>query len=127
MNRKSFSFGSGLNGCFRSSSEISGAFCRSAKESFAYLVKYLATFAGEDAATLSEAKDDAVRAVIEFVRAPDSFQVLLLCHLAFERKRLLCFLNYAKSCGAEVTLFSCDFSQVFDSLLEGILRDFVIS
>ncbi|CAM6087631.1 unnamed protein product [Calypogeia fissa] len=48
------------------------------KESFAYLVKYLSTFAGEDAATLSEAKDDAVRAVIEFVKAPDSFQSDLL-------------------------------------------------
>jgi translation initiation factor 3 subunit M len=50
----------------------------SSKESFSYLVKYLSTFAGEDAATLSEAKDDAVRAVIEFVKAPDSFQSDLL-------------------------------------------------
>lgn len=45
----------------------------SAKESFRYLTKYLATFSGED-----EAKEEAVRAVIEFVKAPDMFQCDLL-------------------------------------------------
>ncbi|KAG9130076.1 hypothetical protein Leryth_012828 [Lithospermum erythrorhizon] len=44
-----------------------------AKESFRYLTKYLATFSGED-----EAKEEAVRAVIEFVKAPDMFQCDLL-------------------------------------------------
>ncbi|KAL2623515.1 hypothetical protein R1flu_003720 [Riccia fluitans] len=50
----------------------------SGKESFVYLVKYLSSFAGEDAATASEAKEDAVRAIIEFVKAPDMFQCDLL-------------------------------------------------
>jgi hypothetical protein len=49
--------------------------CSSSKESYSFLVKYLATFAGEDALTLSEAKEEAVRAVIEFVKSPDMFQV----------------------------------------------------
>ncbi|CAK9223417.1 unnamed protein product [Sphagnum troendelagicum] len=50
----------------------------SSKESYSFLVKYLATFAGEDALTLSEAKEEAVRAVIEFVKSPDMFQCDLL-------------------------------------------------
>ncbi|KAG6541293.1 hypothetical protein Mapa_017346 [Marchantia paleacea] len=50
----------------------------SGKESFVFLVKYLASFAGEDAATASEAKEEAVRAIIEFVKAPDMFQCDLL-------------------------------------------------
>jgi translation initiation factor 3 subunit M len=41
-------------------------------------VKYLATFAEEDASTLNEAKEEAVRAVIEFVKSPDMFQVFML-------------------------------------------------
>jgi hypothetical protein len=53
--------------------------CSSSKESYSFLVKYLATFAGEDAVTLSEAKEEAVRAVIEFVKSPDMFQVCDFC------------------------------------------------
>ncbi|KAG7986480.1 hypothetical protein I3843_03G083300 [Carya illinoinensis] len=49
-----------------------------AKESFKFLVKYLATFSGEDAYTMSEAKEGAVRAIVEFVKAPDMFQCDLL-------------------------------------------------
>jgi len=41
-----------------------------AKDSYTFLVKYLATFAEEDASTLNEAKEEAVRAVIEFVKSP---------------------------------------------------------
>ncbi|TQD84037.1 hypothetical protein C1H46_030420 [Malus baccata] len=48
-----------------------------AKESFKFLTKYLATFSGEDAHTLSEAKEEAVRTIVEFVKAPDMFQVFL--------------------------------------------------
>ncbi|KAG0613019.1 hypothetical protein M758_6G070200 [Ceratodon purpureus] len=44
------------------------------KDSYTFLVKYLATFAGADASTLSEAKEEAVRAIIEFVKSPDMFQ-----------------------------------------------------
>lgn len=51
----------------------------SAKESFSFLTKYLATFSNEDAYTISEAKEEAVRAIIEFVKAPDMFQVPHLC------------------------------------------------
>lgn len=46
-----------------------------AKDSLKFLTKYLETFSGEDAQALSEAKEEAVRAVVEFVRAPDIFQV----------------------------------------------------
>jgi len=42
-------------------------------------VKYLETFAEEDESTLNEAKEEAVRAVIEFVKSPDMFQVELEC------------------------------------------------
>ena len=52
--------------------------CRYAKDSYTFLVKYLATFAEEDASTLNEAKEEAVRAVIEFVKSPDMFQVFML-------------------------------------------------
>ncbi|KAG9439064.1 hypothetical protein H6P81_019229 [Aristolochia fimbriata] len=48
------------------------------KDSFNFLTKYLATFSGEDAYTMSEAKEEAVRAIIEFVKAPDMFQCDLL-------------------------------------------------
>lgn len=50
----------------------------SSKESFSFLVKYLETYADEDTHTLSEAKEEAVRAIIEFVKAPDMFQCDLL-------------------------------------------------
>lgn len=44
------------------------------KDSYTFLFKYLQTFAGEDKSTLSEAKEEAVRAIIEFVKSPDMFQ-----------------------------------------------------
>ncbi|KAK6128609.1 hypothetical protein DH2020_037652 [Rehmannia glutinosa] len=50
----------------------------SAKDSFDFLVKYLETFSGDDALTVAEAKEEAVHAVIEFVKAPDMFQGDLL-------------------------------------------------
>ncbi|PSS33650.1 Eukaryotic translation initiation factor 3 subunit M like [Actinidia chinensis var. chinensis] len=50
----------------------------SAKDSFKFLTKYLVTFSGEDAYTVGEAKEEAVRAIIEFVKAPDMFQCDLL-------------------------------------------------
>ncbi|XP_028069184.1 eukaryotic translation initiation factor 3 subunit M-like [Camellia sinensis] len=46
----------------------------SAKDSFKFLTKYLATFSGEDALTMGEAKEEAARTIIEFVKAPDMFQ-----------------------------------------------------
>ena len=56
--------------------------CRYTKDSFSFLVKYLATFGEEDASTLSDAKEEAVRAIIEFVKSPDMFQVSVsLTHL----------------------------------------------
>ncbi|XP_008805161.1 eukaryotic translation initiation factor 3 subunit M-like [Phoenix dactylifera] len=50
------------------------------KDSFAFLTKYLATFSGtgEESYTMNEAKEEAVRAVIEFVKSPDIFQCDLL-------------------------------------------------
>ncbi|KAA3456086.1 eukaryotic translation initiation factor 3 subunit M-like [Gossypium australe] len=50
----------------------------SGKDSFKFLTKYLATFSGEDSYIISEAKEEAVRSVIEFVKAPDMFQSDLL-------------------------------------------------
>ncbi|KAK9037489.1 hypothetical protein V6N11_022400 [Hibiscus sabdariffa] len=50
----------------------------SGKDSFKFLTKYLATFSDEDLYVMSEAKDEAVRAIIEFVKAPDTFQCDLL-------------------------------------------------
>ncbi|KAL2528669.1 Proteasome component (PCI) domain protein [Forsythia ovata] len=50
----------------------------SSKDSFKFLVKYLLTFAGEDATSMSEAKEEAVLTIIEFVKAPDMFQGDLL-------------------------------------------------
>ncbi|XP_028796596.1 eukaryotic translation initiation factor 3 subunit M [Neltuma alba] len=49
-----------------------------AKDSLKFLTKYLATFSGDDAPALSEAKEEAVRAIVEFVKAPDIFQCDLL-------------------------------------------------
>ncbi|KAI8018975.1 Eukaryotic translation initiation factor 3 subunit M [Camellia lanceoleosa] len=50
----------------------------SAKDSFKFLTKYLATFSGEDAHTMGEAREEAVHTIIEFVKAPDMFQCDLL-------------------------------------------------
>lgn len=51
--------------------------CSLAKDSFAFLTRYLATFSdsGEDASSMNEAKEEAVQAVIDFVRSPDIVQV----------------------------------------------------
>lgn len=51
-----------------------------AKDSFAFLTKYLATFSGdgEESFAMNEAKEEAVHAIIEFVRSPDMFQCALL-------------------------------------------------
>ncbi|XP_058179220.1 uncharacterized protein LOC131297989 isoform X2 [Rhododendron vialii] len=50
----------------------------SGKDSFKFLTKYLATFSGEDAHTIGEAKEEAVRSIVEFVKASDMFQCDLL-------------------------------------------------
>ncbi|KAM1954343.1 hypothetical protein ACFX1T_023701 [Malus domestica] len=55
------------------------------KESFKFLTKYLATFSGEDVHTLSEAKEEAIRTIVEFVKAPDMFQCDLLNMPAVEQ------------------------------------------
>lgn len=68
-----------------------------AKESFKFLVKYLATFSGEDAYTMSEAKEEAVRAIVEFVKAPDMFQVSCILNelLLILAKSVLTILIYS--------------------------------
>ncbi|KAI3503231.1 hypothetical protein L1887_31670 [Cichorium endivia] len=50
----------------------------SPKETFKFLTKYLATFSGEDANSMEEAKEEAAYTIIEFVKAPDMFQHDLL-------------------------------------------------
>lgn len=52
-----------------------------AKDSFKFLTKYLATFSGEDANTMGEAKEEAVRTIIEFVKTSDMYQVTSKLHL----------------------------------------------
>nr|ACN27734.1 unknown [Zea mays] len=51
-----------------------------AKEYFNFLNKYLATFKGSDdeSATIGDAKEEAVAAIIEFVKSPNLFQCDLL-------------------------------------------------
>ncbi|KAM7516695.1 hypothetical protein LguiA_006278 [Lonicera macranthoides] len=49
-----------------------------AKDSFKFLTKYLATFSGEDANTMGEAKEEAVRTIVEFVKTSDMYQCDLL-------------------------------------------------
>jgi len=53
------------------------------KEYFNFLNKYLATFKGsdDDSATIGDAKEEAVAAIIEFVKSPDLFQVLVSSRL----------------------------------------------
>lgn len=51
--------------------------CSSAKESFKFLTKYLETFSVEDAYAMNDAKEEALRAIIEFVKAPNMIQVYL--------------------------------------------------
>ncbi|KAK7356228.1 hypothetical protein VNO80_15496 [Phaseolus coccineus] len=48
------------------------------KDALKFLTSYLATFSGEDAQVLSEAKEEAAHAIVEFVRAPDIFQCDIL-------------------------------------------------
>ncbi|XP_038889188.1 eukaryotic translation initiation factor 3 subunit M-like [Benincasa hispida] len=50
----------------------------SANDYFKFLTKYLVTFSGEDAHTLNEAKEEAVHAIVEFVKAPNMFKCDLL-------------------------------------------------
>ncbi|GAV83930.1 PCI domain-containing protein [Cephalotus follicularis] len=50
----------------------------SGKDAYKFLTKYLATFSVDDAYSMSEAKEEAVRAIVEFVKAPDMFQCDLL-------------------------------------------------
>ncbi|KAJ8544912.1 hypothetical protein K7X08_017495 [Anisodus acutangulus] len=50
----------------------------SAKESFKFLIMYLETFSSEDANAMNEAKEEALHAIITFVKAPDMFQCGLL-------------------------------------------------
>lgn len=57
----------------------------SAKDSLMYLTKYLATFSGEDVEEMSEAKEVAVRAIVEFLKAPNVFQCNLLDMPAVEQ------------------------------------------
>lgn len=50
----------------------------STKDSFMFLTKYLETFSSEDASNMNEAKEEAARAIIDFVRSPDMFKCDLL-------------------------------------------------
>ncbi|GKC78700.1 hypothetical protein Tco_1129474 [Tanacetum coccineum] len=49
----------------------------SAKENFKFLTKFLATFSGEDADRMDEAKEQAAYTIIEFVKASDMFHVYI--------------------------------------------------
>ncbi|GMP28641.1 hypothetical protein CsSME_00004106 [Camellia sinensis var. sinensis] len=62
----------------------------SARDSFKFLAKYLATFSGEDAYNIGEAKEEAVCTIIEFVKAPDMFQLRKI----FLTQRLDAYLDF---------------------------------
>ena len=73
------------------------------KEYFNFLNKYLATFKGsaDDSATIGDAKEEAVAAIIEFVKSSTLFQVLdypslCLCNCQFYEKK---FRGYCASEG----------------------------
>jgi hypothetical protein len=64
------------------------------KEYFNFLNKYLATFKGsdDDSATIGDAMEEAVAAIVEFVKSSTLFQVLhypsaCLCNYQFYEKR----------------------------------------
>ncbi|KAH7845851.1 hypothetical protein Vadar_006687 [Vaccinium darrowii] len=46
----------------------------SGKDAFEFLIKYLALFSGQDAHAICEAKEEAVRSIIEFVKSSGTFQ-----------------------------------------------------
>lgn len=48
------------------------------KDSFMFLTKYLETFSSEDASNMTEAKEEAASAIVDFVRSPDMFKCDLL-------------------------------------------------
>ncbi|KAG5621518.1 hypothetical protein H5410_006736 [Solanum commersonii] len=50
----------------------------SAEASFKFLIKYLGTFSDEDVSAMNEANEEALHAIIAFVKAPDMFQCGLL-------------------------------------------------
>ncbi|WMV46467.1 hypothetical protein MTR67_039852 [Solanum verrucosum] len=54
----------------------------SAKESFKFLIQYLGAFLDEDASIINE-KEEALHAIIAFVKAPDMFQILNCQMLSF--------------------------------------------
>ncbi|CAM8933425.1 unnamed protein product [Rhodiola kirilowii] len=80
----------------------------SPKDSFKFLDKYLSTFSGEDISALGVAKGEAVKAIVEFIKAPDMFQCDLLDLPAMQQleadvehaaiyQLLKIFLNYSKT------------------------------
>ena len=69
-----------------------------AKEYFNFLNKYLATFKGSDdeSATIGDAKEEAVAAIIEFVKSSNLFQVLVyscpcICNIDSMRKKFMIY------------------------------------
>mmetsp|Transcript_32908 Transcript_32908/g.104763 ORF Transcript_32908/g.104763 Transcript_32908/m.104763 type:complete len:287 (-) Transcript_32908:68-928(-) len=50
----------------------------SSRSSFDFLLSYLSTFEGAPAGALAAVKEEAVRAVVEFIKSPDNFQCDLL-------------------------------------------------
>lgn len=48
---------------------------RSSKESYSYLVKFLGTFKQGDPREMGVVQAEAVRAAVEFMKSPDTFQV----------------------------------------------------
>ncbi|KAI7737200.1 hypothetical protein M8C21_021179 [Ambrosia artemisiifolia] len=62
----------------------------SPKETLKFLTKYLATFSGEDAQVMEEAKEEAAFTIIEFVKAPDMFQLLKI----FQTQRLDAYMEF---------------------------------
>lgn len=56
---------------------------KDSKDAFNFLVKYLSTF-GKDEAGSAEAKEGAARAAVDYIKAPDAFQVRGPCSGAIQ-------------------------------------------
>ncbi|KAM7520644.1 hypothetical protein LguiB_019606 [Lonicera macranthoides] len=82
-----------------------------AKDSFKFLTKYLATFSGEDANTMGEAKEEAVRTIVEFVKTSDMYQESgCIIWLVFDELCLLivCELRLVLFFQACYNIYACD-------------------
>ena len=79
---------------------------RSSKDSYSYLVKFLGTFKQEDPREMGAVQIEAVRAAVEFIKSPDTFQVWSQEKITEQEKRL------GRDTGTHVSCTSTRFLQL---------------